>query len=151
MATGIPTTETTLILRRTFAAPQSKVFHAWTDPRHLKQWFAPSDDYEVPFAEVDLRVGGKYRIGMKPADKEETYIVMGEYREIDAPRRLVYSWAFEGDEDSGETVVTVEFRTVDAGTELILKHEFFPNVDVRQKHEEGWTGCLDRFARLLKS
>jgi uncharacterized protein YndB with AHSA1/START domain len=151
MATVTPTTETTLVLRRTFAAPQSKVFHAWTDPRHLKRWFAPSDDFEVSVAEVDLRVGGKYRIGMKPADKEETYIVIGEYREIDAPRRLVYSWAWEGDQETGETIVTVEFRAVGAGTELMLKHEFFPNPDARRRHEEGWSGCLDRFARLLKS
>lgn len=151
MTTATPTTETTLLIRRTFAAPQSKVFHAWTDPRHLKQWFGPTDDFEVPVAEVDLRVGGRYRIGMKPSGKEEMYVAVGEYREIDAPRRLVYTWAWEGDNEAGETVVTVEFRAVDAGTELFLKHEFFPNSEARLKHEEGWTGCINRFAKLLKA
>lgn len=149
MTTESPSTETMLIIRRIFAAPQSKVFHAWTDPRHLKQWCAPSDDFETLIAEVDLRVGGKYRIGMKPPGVKDMHIATGIYREIDAPRRLVYTWSWEGGINAGETVVTVEFRTVGAGTELMLKHEFFPNVEMRQQHESGWVGCIDRFAQLL--
>jgi uncharacterized protein YndB with AHSA1/START domain len=144
-----PSTETMLVIRRTFAAPQAKVFHAWTDPRSLKKWCAPSDDFETLIAEVDLRVGGTYRIGMQPPGSAEMHIATGVYKEVDAPRRLVYTWSWEGGMEAGETVVTVEFRTVEKGTELMLKHEFFPSKDAKESHESGWIGCINRFERLL--
>ncbi len=145
-----PSTDTLLIIRRTFAAPQAKVFHAWTDPRSLKKWCAPSDDFETLIAEVDLRVGGKYRIGMKPPGSEAMHIATGVYKEVDAPRRLVYTWSWEGGMEPGETLVTVEFRTVGNGTELMLRQEFFPSKESRQAHESGWIGCIGRFERLLR-
>lgn len=55
---------TTLRVARSFAAPREKVFRAWTDPEELKKWFGPVG-YSTLIAEVDLRVGGKYRLGMR--------------------------------------------------------------------------------------
>ena len=66
MATAQPHADTvnTLEVRRTFKAPREKVFRAWTRPEEMKHWCAPSAEYETQ-AEVDLRVGGSYRIEMK--------------------------------------------------------------------------------------
>ena len=82
--------------------------------------------WETPTAEVDLRPGGRYRLAMTDTDKNETHVVVGEYKEIQPPERLVYTWAWESktDEMSGseDTLVTVEFAEADGGTEVSLTH-----------------------------
>lgn len=138
----------TLRLQRTFAAPREAVFRAWTDPRALKAWFAPDDAFRTPVAEVDLREGGRYRIVMLAPDGER-HTVHGVFREIRAPERLVFTWAWESWPPSQETLVTVELREVGSQTELTLTHERLPSVEARDKHAEGWNGCLDRLPKAL--
>ena len=108
-----------------------------------------TDGYTTPIAEVDLRVGGRYRLGMKPPDRDVVLIVGGTYREVERPARLVYTWAWEGS-DAPETLVTVEFHDRGASTEVVLIHENFTDGKVRDEHVGGWSGCLDRLARLLQ-
>lgn len=142
-------TEITLNLTRTYSAPRDDVFRAWTEPEALKRWFAPSDEFSTPIAEVDLRVEGAYRIGMKPPDQEDMFIVVGTYREVQPPERLVFTWSWEEGMDVGETLVTVEFRDLGGSTEVVLTHELFPNEQARDKHNEGWSGCLERLEKIL--
>ena len=139
--------ETTLQLNRTFTAPRARVFKAWTKTEELKKWFAPSDEYSVPFAEVDLQVGGKYRIGMK-SPSGDTHIAVGTYREIKNPEKLVFTWTWEGTE-MPDTLVTVEFYDRGQSTEMVLTHELFPNKTEADRHDQGWTGCLDRLTKIL--
>ena len=134
-------------LKRVFTAPRARVFKAWTDPGELKQWIAPSDDFSTPIVEVDLRVGKSYRIGMKAPDGA-MYIAIGTYREIVPPTKLVFTWSWEGGE-MGETLVTVEFRDMGDSTEVILKHEMFPDENTRDRHNSGWNGCLGRLEKAL--
>ncbi len=149
MTTQETRTEITLNLTRTYSAPREEVFRAWTEPEALKRWFAPSDEFSTPIAEVDLRVGGAYRIGMKPPDQEDMFIVVGTYREVQPPERLVFTWSWEEGMDVGETLVTVEFRDLGGSTEVVLTHELFPNEQARDKHNEGWSGCLERLEKIL--
>ena len=140
---------TRLRITRTFPAPRERVFRAWTDPAALKKWFAPGDDYATPIAEVDLRVGGRYRIQMR-SPKGNLHTVAGVYREVTPPEKLVFTWSWqEGGMDVGETLVTVEFRDRGNSTELILTHERFPTAETRDEHRKGWTGCLDRLPQAL--
>lgn len=139
--------ETTLKIRRTFAAPREKVFRAWTEPEELKKWFGPSDEYSTPIAEVDLRVGGRYRIGMR-SPGGDLHVAIGTYREVRSPEKLVYTWSWEGGQ-MGETLVTVEFHALGGSTEAVLTHEFFPSMEEREKHESGWNGCLSRLPKAL--
>lgn len=115
----------TLTITRTYPAPREKVFRAWTDPQELKKWWAAGPGYTTPFAEVDLRVGGRYRLAMKPPDKDVVHVVVGVYREVRPPERLIYTWGWEGSAGP-ETLVTVE------------------------QHAHGWNGCLDHLAQLLE-
>jgi uncharacterized protein YndB with AHSA1/START domain len=93
-------------------------------------------------AEVDLRVGGRYRIAMEGPDGA-VHVVSGAYREIDPPRRLVYTWQWENSPRFPETQVTVEFRArADGGTDLVLVHEGLPDEDSYARHAHGWDGCL---------
>lgn len=136
-----------LRLRRAIRATPARVFQAWTTPAEMKQWKAPGD-LAVAVAEVDLRVGGQYRVHMRTPDGAELRLT-GTYRVVDPPRKLVYTWMWETDPDMGETVVTVEFRDVGGSTEIVLTHELFPNEKVRKDHEMGWAGSLDRLDALL--
>lgn len=140
--------QTTLRLTRTFAAPREKVFGAWTHPEELKKWFHPPG-YETPSAEIDLRVGGKYRIGMRKLPDGEVFYLSGTYREVRPPERLVYTWKWEAEPELGDTVVTVEFHGRGGSTEIVLTHELFPTEKARQEHEHGWSGGLDNLARIL--
>ena len=157
--------QTSLTIRRTLAAPRELVFRAWTEPDRLSQWWGAGPGFTTPIAEVDLRVGGKYRLGMQAPDQEEPYIVGGTYREISPPERLVYTWAWEQhgsgsatgpagdgvpDLGTGETLVTVEFHDVDGKTELVLTHEFFAGQHMRDEHNQGWEGVLTQLASLLE-
>jgi uncharacterized protein YndB with AHSA1/START domain len=140
--------ENTLRLKRTFAATRDKVFRAWTEPEALKKWLAPSDDHSTPDAEVELRVGGRYRIDIKdPAGK--LFRVGGRFQEVRPPEKLVYTWAWEGDADIGETLVTVEFRDLGKSTEVVLTHELFPDEKALKNHEWGWNGAFDRLTKSL--
>lgn len=140
-------TATSLKLTRLIQAESEKVFDAWTQPQHLNLWSAP-EGMDVD-AEVDLRVGGRYRLRMRGSDGGE-FNAVGEYLEIDRPNRLRYTWSWEEEgNDYYETVVTVEFHDRDGATEVVLVHERFPDADIAGKHTEGWTSCLDRLEKVF--
>lgn len=152
MATTNVKTETSLQLKRIFAAPREKVFRAWTQPEELRQWFAPTEEYSVRDAEVDLKVGGKYRIAMKHRDEKISHVVVGTFREVRPLEKLVYTWHWEeAGPEAPEMLVTVEFHDRGGSTEIVLTHEFFPDDKARDEHNKGWTGCLDRLAKFLSS
>ncbi len=148
MATGTKSSASTLKLTRTFRAPREKVFRAWTDPEGLKQWWGPLG-YECPEATVDLRPGGKYRLAMRKLPDGEVFYVSGAYREVRPPQRLVYTWRWESQPEMAETLVTVEFLDRAGATEVVLLHELFPSEPIRDDHDKGWNGCLDRLAASL--
>lgn len=142
------TTDTAIRVSRLIKADPATVFEAWTRPEQLRQWSAP-EGMDVDPVDVDLRVGGAYRICMKNPDGS-AHTAFGVYREIEPPRRLSYTWAWEeaGDEAS-ETLVTVEFHDRGGSTEVILTHELFPDTETAGKHEQGWTSCLNRLEKLF--
>ena len=136
----------TLQLRRTFQAPRERVFRAWTTAEELKRWHAPAPNI-TSVAEVDLRVGGKYRIHMRAPDGAE-HRAVGVYREIDPPKKLVFTWSWEGGYLS-DTLVTVEFLDRGAATELVLTHELFPSDEARTQHASGWNAVFDKLAQII--
>ncbi len=77
MTTPASKADTTLRINRTFRAPREKVFSAWTDPEKLKRWWGAHEGFTTPIAEIDLRVGGSYRLGMKPPDQNLVFVVGG--------------------------------------------------------------------------
>jgi uncharacterized protein YndB with AHSA1/START domain len=140
-------TETSLRLQRTIKADPATVFNAWTEPEQLNQWSAPEG--MAVDAEVDLRVGGRYRIRMQSPDGE-IFTAVGEYQEIEPPNRLVYTWGWEETGNNHyETRITVDFLDRDGATEVVLTHELFPDAELAGKHNEGWTSCLNRLEGLF--
>jgi len=142
-------TDTSLRLTRTIRADLATVFEAWTEPAQLNRWSAPEG--MTIETEVDLRIGGRYRIRMKSPDGE-IFTAVGEYQEIDRPNRLVYTWGWEETgNDHYETKVTVEFFDRGGATEVVVTHELFPDADLAGEHHEGWTSCLNRLEGLYAS
>jgi uncharacterized protein YndB with AHSA1/START domain len=139
--------ESTLEVRRTIAAPRERVFNAWTRAEELRRWFAPGP-LTTAVADVDLRVGGRYRVTMRGADGVE-HTVTGVYQVIDPPQRLVYTWRWEGKPSAGESTVTVEFRDRGDSTEIVLRHEGLPNEKEIAEHSHGWNGCLEKLEKAL--
>jgi uncharacterized protein YndB with AHSA1/START domain len=143
-----PTKTHSLRVTRTIRATPERLFDAWTDPEALATWWRMAGDgWAFSGARLDLRVGGRYRVGMTdPAGTD--HVAVGEYREIQRPTRLVFTWDWQ-DAGSrvGETLVTVEFRPAGKGaTEVVLTHERFANDRAVRGHEQGWTQLL----RLLE-
>jgi uncharacterized protein YndB with AHSA1/START domain len=143
-------TDTTLRLRRTIHAPRAKVFRAFTDPMVLQRWWIPGPGHTVPEASIDLRPGGSYRIEMQNP-KGERFHLLGTYREVRPPERLVYTWRWEGlRSESAETLVTVEFRDLGGVTEVVITHELFPDAAARDRHQRGWSGCLEQLEEITQ-
>jgi uncharacterized protein YndB with AHSA1/START domain len=141
------TTGPALEIRRTFNAPRERVFAAWTQPEKLQQWSAPGA--MMGKAEVDLKVGGRYKITMTDPTSGGSRVVGGEYRVVDPPSRLVYSWSWLDRENAAQTLVTIEFHERGKATEVILRHEGFLTEQDCRRHEEGWNGGLAKLVNLI--
>ena len=139
-------------VNRTINAPRERVFKAWTNPETLMKWWGAGPDYHAGVAEVDLRVGGRYRLAMVHTEKNITHTVGGEYKEIDPPNKLAYTWKWETEEEGGdlETLVTVEFKDAGDQTEVVLVHEQFPTEELRDNHAQGWAGCMANLAGAVE-
>ena len=137
---------TQLKIHRMIKAPRAEVFDAWTTPELLKRWWRCNPAWSTEIAEVDLQVGGKYRLGMRDPEKEHAYVCFGVFQEIIPPEKLVYTWSWEPPGmEVGETLVTIEFLDKGDETELVLTHERFPNAEAAGEHNKGWLGCLEVF------
>lgn len=137
-----------LTLRRRIATAPDQVFAAWTDPDKLVRWFGPAETVAGSVrAETDVRPGGRYRMEFKTVDGEH-HRVGGIYREVEAPDRLVFTWAWQSTPERG-SLVTVTLVPDGEGTLLTLHHEQFFDHAARDGHERGWTGTLEKLAQLF--
>jgi uncharacterized protein YndB with AHSA1/START domain len=108
------------------------------------RWWGPQG-VACPAAEIDLRVGGSYRIANQFPDGKVIWIV-GIFEVIEPPHRLTYTWKLESQDGPVERV-TVSFEAHGAATEVVVTHERIPDEAARTSHERGWIGCLDSLAQ----
>ncbi len=137
--TNEQTSDLSLIIRRTIAATAERLFDAWTKPELLTQWWGP-EQVECPTAEVDLQIGGQYRIANQLPNGNIIWI-SGEFEQIERPNKLVYSWFVDANPAAPERV-SVQFKPQDNGTEVIVVHQRIANKETQDKHRIGWQGCL---------
>lgn len=145
-----PTDVLPLLVTRGYAAAPEAVFDAWTSPEVLRRWWANTPAGSTPEVDVDLRVGGRYRLTMIDGDGVAR-TVGGEYRAVQRPARLVYTWSWEDpDGRSGpESVVTVDFRPDGAGTTVVIEHAGLATAESVDGHRAGWNGTLDNLGRRV--
>ena len=137
-----------LTLKRKLKAPAEKIFAAWTDPQKIVHWFGPAETAAGSVrADMDVRVGGRYRISFK-SQEGEYHEVGGTYREVVPSERLVFSWAWHSTPER-ESLVTITLKADADGTMLTLHHERFFDQKARDGHERGWTGTMDKLERYV--
>ncbi len=138
-----------LVLTREFRAPRERVFAAWTDPKQAARWWVPRDCTLVS-CKMDVRPGGGWHRRMRWGDKG-VVTKWGEYREIVAPERLVFTYITQFADGSiePETLVTVTFEDLGGRTRLTLRHEAFRSEEASISHTGGWTGALERLGGFL--
>jgi uncharacterized protein YndB with AHSA1/START domain len=137
-----------LTLTRRFPVAPEKVWRAWTDPQALKQWFGPGGPQPVALAELDLRVGGRFRIAFGGPQGDE-HLCAGVYREVVPNRKLVFTWSWPRTTPERESLVTIELRKVAECTELVFRHEQLFDEKVRDDHRRGWSETLVKLERFV--
>ena len=153
----LPTDEQ-IQITRDFDAPRHLVYKAWTTPELVKRWWGAKRG-EVTVAEIDLRVGGKWRyVGVTPDGFEVAF--HGEYREIVPNERLVTTEVYEGmpegvSEEDAATLNTATFAEADGRTVLTIlvqaKNKTSRDAIIESGMEDGLQDALDLAEELLRS
>jgi uncharacterized protein YndB with AHSA1/START domain len=133
-----------VVVRRVIAAPRERVFAAWLDPAALAAFMRPGDVAGAT-AEVDARVGGRFRIVMAHGHGEPEH--WGEYLAIEPPSLLSFTW-ISASTDRLPTVVTIEFSDLGSRTELVLTHRRLPPPRVGP-HRTGWRDIVRKLDELF--
>lgn len=124
-------------------APLSRVWECWVDPKHITQWAFASDDWEAPFSENDLKIGGKFKTVMAAKNKSYSFDFTGQYTDIKVHTRIEY------DMDDGRHV-KITFQQVPDGTKVI--EVFDPEEEnSRELQQNGWQAILDNFKKYVES
>jgi uncharacterized protein YndB with AHSA1/START domain len=121
------------------AARPETVWRFLVDPQQAIRWMGQ-------FAEFDLRLGGRYRVQVIPG-----HVAGGTFVEIDPPRRLVYTWGWEGEQarvPTGSTTVIFELQPRGNGTLLRFTHRDLPNAEAVASHAHGWDHYFERLAMV---
>lgn len=130
------------ITRRLRASPQ-QVYAAWTAAENLIQWFAAAQAKPGSIAaDLDVRVGGRYRISFTDEKSGEYHEVGGLYREVVPNQRLKFTWAWHSTPER-QSQVTIELKGDASGTLMVFRHEQFADQTARDDHERGWNKVLD--------
>ncbi|WP_119419385.1 SRPBCC domain-containing protein [Desertibaculum subflavum] len=141
--------QSALSLTRVFDAPRALVFRLWSEPAHLARWWGPQG-FAVKSVEMDFRVGGAWKVCLH-ADAGFDFWMGGEYREIRAPERLVFTFKWEAAHGKPklDTVATITLTEQGGKTRLDLHQAPFQALDARAAHQGGWGDTLDRLAAYL--
>jgi uncharacterized protein YndB with AHSA1/START domain len=130
-------------VRKVVRASAADIFNAWTVPSEMAHWMTPVGNAR---ADVDLRVGGRFRLVM--ADEHLTIEHTGEYRVIDRPHLLIFTWRSEFT-GMRETLVTVRLTERNANeTELEVIHEL-DTAEQAASHAGGWNQIVSRLENYL--
>jgi uncharacterized protein YndB with AHSA1/START domain len=131
-----------------FAAPPEKVFDAWLDTKMIGTFmFGPQlRDEQIVRLSLEARVGGKFSFAVRRQGNEIDHI--GEYLEIDRPKRLVFTWGIKGDSQGAKVIIDIKPHA--AGCELTLTHELAPGwEDFAPRVEEAWNKMLGELAAAV--
>ncbi|HZO93273.1 MAG TPA: SRPBCC family protein [Candidatus Baltobacteraceae bacterium] len=122
-----------LVVTRTFNAPPSAVFRAWSEPELFRRWWVPKSVSGVSLVscEMDVRTGGKYRLEFS-AGGSDTMAFYGKYLDVVPNERIVWT----NDEGEEGAVTTVTFEDLD-GTTLLTFHEVYPSKEALEEALQG--------------
>jgi len=140
-----------IVMTRVFDAPRRLVFEAWTNPKHLPHWMLGPEGWTMPVCEIDLRPGGAWHFVWRRSDGTEMEM-LGIYREIKPPERLVNTESWGG--DWPETINTLVLTEEDGKTTMTCT-VLYPSKEARDNAlgtgmKEGWSQSYDRLDDYLR-
>ncbi len=128
------TSERELVVSRTVNGPARLVFEAWTRPELFRQWWVPKSlGMSLLSCEMDVRVGGRYRLEFAYGDSQAAFF--GTYKEVTPHSRLVWT-----NEESDEGSVTTVTFAEQGGKTLLVMHELYPS---KEALDAAGTGAAD--------
>jgi uncharacterized protein YndB with AHSA1/START domain len=142
-------TKPSLALQRHYPVAPEKVWRAWTDAEAVKRWWGPGPGEPVSLAELDVRVGGRFRIVFGGPDGK-MHECAGVYKEVVPNRKLVFTWHWPNSTPERVSVVTIVFKDLNGKTELLFTHEQLFDEKARDDHKRGWSASLDKLTDFLK-
>ena len=133
---------------RRFGASAERVFDAFLDPAKAGKFMFATPTGEMVRVEIDARVGGRYAF-VDRRDGEDVEHV-GEYLEIDRPRRLAFTLSVDKYSQDAD-LITIDIVPLESGCELTLTHEMSPDyAEYAGRTREGWTGILENLAATVE-
>ncbi len=136
-----------LEIKRVFAANSTDVFDAWMNRAAFEAWIGP-EGIVCPVSLLEPFVGGTFQIQMKISE-DNSFPVVGVFREIETSTRIVFSWGRAGDA-SNPSIITVLFKAIDGHTELTLQHAGLLTAESRNAHGLGWNGTFNKLGHYLE-
>jgi uncharacterized protein YndB with AHSA1/START domain len=136
-------------MERVFRAPAQAVFDAFTSEEVMRRWWHAEHDWETTVAEVDLRLGGKVRVVMRNPHEGTEYGGGGRYTEIEPPRRLAFTWIWDG--DTTRQLIEIDFDEAGGVTTVRFAHRDLWDEEAVRSHEDGWSKAFDNLQRALGS
>jgi len=131
-----------ITIKTTINAPINKVWDFWTLPEHITKWSFASPDWHTPYAENDLREGGKFKSTMAAKDGSMSFDFEGEYTLVKPNEALEYVMA-----DGRKAIIT--FKETSEGVEII--ESFDPEtVNPEEMQRGGWQAILDNFKHYVE-
>ena len=140
-----------IVLTREIAAPRTLLFRLWTEPEHLMRWWGPQTT-TASSVSVDLREGGAWRHCILTAEGKE-YWSHGRYLEIVPPERLVFTFAWEGQDGKPghQMQVTVELHELGEKTRLVFRKVELPDDTELKLQTGGWEQALDKYVAYAEA
>jgi len=153
MTHPVTTSHHTIVVRRTYSAPVSRVYSAWQDPAALKRWYMPGDEtWSSEVLEHAFHVGGRKYIEFGPHGGER-YFEDCRYEDIVADRRICFAMTIRRETARITTsMVTVELAAVGAATEVKVTDQLvvLDGGDTGADRERGWGETLDKLTAELR-
>lgn len=137
------TEKTTITVEATVNAPIEKIWESWTKPEHITQWCNASDDWHAPYADNDLRTGGKFKTTMAAKDGSFSFDFGGTYTDVKENRLMAYTM------DDGRKV-SVTFETSNGVTHIT--ETFEPEtINPMEMQQGGWQAILNSFKKYTEN
>lgn len=131
-----------ITVNATIDAPIDKVWQLWTKPEHIMQWNNASDDWHTPFAENDLRTGGKFKSTMAAKDGSMSFDFEGNYTVVETHKKIEYKM-----EDGREVIITFE----ESDHHVTVTESFDPeSMNPLEMQQAGWQAILDNFKKHVE-
>jgi uncharacterized protein YndB with AHSA1/START domain len=131
-----------------FPHPPSKVWQAWTDPAIIKLWFGSDPNGKVLNTKIDIWVNGSFSVTFANSDGTE-FTAQGNYKEIDEPKRLAFTWGWENQPEVDE-LVTLDFSPDGDGTLMTFEQSNIDPETTLHNYEEGWRSTFQKLDKALE-